>query len=240
MFQKVQDESEGEGWISISDLMSGLMIIFLFIAILYIQPLQKIKLNVEEIVKTWSEGEAQIYSALEEEFSSDLDMWNAELDQENLVIRFKSPDVLFAVGSDQIRPDFASILSDFFPRYLQVLQPFVDENLIEEIRIEGHTSSDWGGVSSSNAYYLNMKLSQDRTRSVLKYAMNLPKSKDKLSWARPLVTANGLSSSQPIMHDNGNEDSARSRRVDFRVRTTTQNKLNQIFEQFEGADNEVE
>jgi outer membrane protein OmpA-like peptidoglycan-associated protein len=235
MFAKKQND-EADSWLSISDLMSGLMIIFLFIAILYIQPLQKIKINVEGIATAWREGEADIYAALQSEFSADLTKWNAELDKEDLVFRFKSPDLLFDTGSDQMKPEFRKVLSDFFPRYLRALKPFVDRGFIEEIRIEGHTSSVWTGQTADEAYFLNMGLSQDRTRSVLRHALTLQEVAPEVVWARPLVTANGLSSSRPILTTDGREDDERSRRVDFRIRTTTQNRLNEIVEQFEGGN----
>ena len=44
-------------------------------------------------------------------------------------------------------------------------------SLIEEIRIEGHTSSEWEGIDANNAI-LNMILSQKRTISVLNQAFN--------------------------------------------------------------------
>lgn len=234
MFSRRDENSEVESWLSISDLMAGLMIFFLFIAILYIQPLQRIKLNVEDIVQTWRQGELQIYNALLEEFEEDLPGWNAELDREDLVVRFNSPEVLFASGKAELRTEFQTILADFFPRYLNAIEPFVRNDLIEEIRIEGHTSSDWAGVGEDGAYFRNMQLSQDRTRSVLQFALELDEVSDDAAWARPLLTANGLSSSRPILVKNsGEEDRTRSRRVDFRLRTTTQNRLNEILEEFE-------
>ncbi|WP_323761866.1 OmpA/MotB family protein [Maricaulis sp.] len=234
MFARRGEHSEGEGWLSVSDLMAGLMVFFLFIAILYIQPLQRIKLNVEAIVQAWQEGELEIYNALQAEFEDDLPRWNAQLDRNELTLRFNSPDVLFEAGDAALRPEFEVILSDFFPRYLATLEPFYEASLIEEIRIEGHTSSDWVGVSEGEAYFRNMELSQDRTRSVLQYALELDGSSSHVGWARPLLTANGLASSRPITDgDSSMEDPVRSRRVEFRVRTTTQNRLNEILEQFE-------
>lgn len=236
MFARTGKSDESEQWLSVSDLMAGLMVFFLFIAILYIQPLQRIKINIEEIAKTWELSEDQLFQALQEEFSEDLEVWNAELDREDLTIRFKSPRVLFDPGQSDVRPTFQRILDDFFPRYLRVLEPFVINNLIEEIRIEGHTSSAWIGVSESDAYFLNLKLSQDRTRSVLEYALKLEDASAYSDWARALITANGLSSSRIIIGDNGVEDAERSRRVEFRVKTTTEQKLQEILGELDKDD----
>ena len=119
---------------------------------------------------------------------------------------------------------FKEILDDFFPRYLGVLRSFKDN--IEEIRIEGHTSTKWlKAEGEKDAYFLNMELSQARTRNVLQYCLMLDEAKwggvqrmvDEL-WARPKLTANGLSSSQLIYDENGKEDEERSQRVVFRVK----------------------
>jgi len=236
MFARPRQSEEGDSWLSVSDLMAGLMVFFLFIAILYIQPLQRIKIDVEEIVTAWEEGETLLFEALQEEFSSDLEPWNAEIDREELSIRFKSPKVLFDPGSSQVRPEFQVILQDFFPRYLGVLQPFYEKGLIEEIRIEGHTSSAWIAASDDEAYFLNLELSQDRTRAVLEYALKLSGAEPYDDWARSLITANGLSSSRLILTPAGIEDPERSRRVEFRVKTTTEDRLREILDKLEGVD----
>ena len=71
-----------------------------------------------------------------------------------------------------------------------------------------------------------MKLSQDRTRSVLQYCLNLlPRSQQQ--WAMQKITANGLSSSH-VVKKNGKEDHKMSRRVEFRIRTNAEEKLEEI------------
>mgnify|MGYP002625137202 CR=1 FL=1 len=42
------------------------------------------------------------------------------------------------------------------------------------------------------------------------------------------ITANGLSSSQPVTFDDGKIDSKLSRRVDFRIRTKADEKMNEL------------
>lgn len=222
-----EDESE---WLTVSDLMAGLMVIFLFIAIVFIRPLAEQNLRIKEIASTWQENEAEIYDALLEEFSDDLQRWNAEIEEETLLVRFKAPEVLFERGQATIRTPFAQILADFFPRYASVLRPF--RASIEEIRIEGHTSSVWNrSTTEDEAYFLNMALSQARTRAVLQYTLNLSEIGRERSWLQPLVTANGLSSSRPVLGADGLEDRERSRRVEFRVRTTARAEIVRIIEE---------
>ncbi|MHB8423494.1 MAG: hypothetical protein ACYDAM_12165, partial [Leptospirales bacterium] len=105
-------------------------------------------------------------------------------------------------------------------RYIAILFSDKYKNSIREIRIEGHTSSVWNDISSSDdAYFKNMELSQARTRSTLQYVLTLPTVQNKKDWLRQLLTANGLSSSKLIYDKNGKEDSLISQRVEFRVRT---------------------
>jgi outer membrane protein OmpA-like peptidoglycan-associated protein len=213
--------------------MAGLMVVFMFILIAYIRPIIESRERVREIAVAWNESETQIYEALQSEFSVDLARWDAELDAQSLTLRFKAPDVLFNQASADIRPEFAIILDDFFPRYISILSQF--SKSIEEIRIEGHTSSEWNvGASSSDAYFGNMALSQMRTRSVLAYALSTLKDSQLAEWAKAHATANGLSSSRLIRLTDGTEDRDRSRRVEFRVVTDTKRQIVRILESLEG------
>ena len=230
IFRTSHDGGE-EHWISVSDLMAGLMIIFLFIAITYIRPILNERDAIKEIAVTWQESEVALYDRLNEEFKDDLPRWNAELERETLTVRFKEPDILFDSGRATLKPEFEHILSDFFPRYLNVLSDFRDD--IAEVRIEGHTSSEWMvATSGDEAYFHNMELSQDRTRAVLEYALLLPGSSAQKSWAKKYITANGLSSSR-LIFTNDKEDKERSRRVEFRVRTKAKREIVRILEQAE-------
>lgn len=112
--------SDDDHWISVSDLMAGLMVIFLFIAITYIRPVVETQNRIRDIVVAWKDSEVEIHNALQREFKNDLPKWHAELDRETLSIRFRAPDVLFDAGTANLQPEFKSILDDFFPRYLRV------------------------------------------------------------------------------------------------------------------------
>jgi outer membrane protein OmpA-like peptidoglycan-associated protein len=228
--------AEGEEqWISVSDLMAGLMVLFIFIAISYMKDIiidknqiEEVKDQMEEVAMTFQNTQELIYQKLLNEFRKDLPIWKASIDQPTLTISFEEPSVLFESQSSQIKPVFQLILRDFFLRYLKVLDEFRPS--IEEVRIEGHTSSEWiGAVTQDEAYFKNMELSQDRTRAVLGFALSLPRVKSYKTWAKQTITANGLSSSKPILVK-GNENRGRSRRVDFRVRTNAEVQIRQILE----------
>ena len=58
---------------------------------------------------------------------------------------------MFKLNDDQLTDRYKKITNLFFPRYIRTLAGF--GSLIEEIRIEGHTSSEWEGIDSNNAYF---------------------------------------------------------------------------------------
>ena len=224
-------QSQEAHWIPLSDLMTGLMVLFLLIAVTYMVRVEADANRIKEIAVAYNETRDALYQDLHNEFQDDLPKWKAELVKSDLSIRFKDPDVLFASGRSELKPEFKQILSNFFPRYERILASAKYRNSISEIRIEGHTSSGWTTVTTAdNAYYLNMELSQARTRSALDLVLGLPESVADREWLKHFVTANGLSSSQLVLDDNGNEDVARSRRVVFRVRTDAENRIAKILE----------
>ncbi len=240
LFGAREQETE-EHWVSISDVMAGLMVIFLFIAISYMlnERLKSQELNTktEELKAKKEELEASIevdriktneiivykrdienlldaYKNLQADLSEDLqaefegnnrkrtqfrNVWHGHLDMETLSIRFKKP---FTQGSATVPNDFKSVLRNFFPRYVAILTKPQYRNEIAEIRIEGHTSSEWfSGVTGDTAYMNNMELSQNRARNVLSYALRMghPEVVKNREWLKKELTANGLSSSQLVM-----------------------------------------
>lgn len=218
-----------EHWISMSDLMSGLMLVFLLIAIAYMRYVQVEKDKIKEVAVAYQNAQVALYKALEEEFDKDLPRWDAEIDKSNLEFRFKSPEVLFDKGRYNLKPSFQNILDDFFPRYLQVLGNFREH--IAEVRIEGHTSSDWDGAESlDEAYFNNMVLSQGRTREVLQYLFLMPSVHHEREWLKKTFAAVGFSSAHPVLDENGSESSEKSRRVTFKVFTNAERQILKIIQ----------
>ncbi len=232
-FESKSSESE---WLSISDLMSVLMIVFLIISVFYMLQVKDDKDRIEEIAITYREKQQDLYKELLNEFKDDLLEWNANIDSTKLSIQFLvpedvkigSPKIFFREGSSLISNYGRNVLDDFFPRFSAIIYSDNYRNDIEEIRIEGHTSSDWYGLSQNRAYYRNMKLSQDRTRNVLEYTLESVKNQDQKKWFREFLTSNGLSSSKVIKDSLGNENFYASRRVEFRVKTKAEEKILEI------------
>lgn len=222
-----RQSEQNESWITVSDLMAGLMMVFLVIAVIYAKESEDRQGIAEREAKKWIDVESQIYIALKREFRRDLWKWNAEIERETLTIRFRSPDILFETGKDDLTPYFQGLLDDFLPRYLNLLHSQFKEP-IEEVRIEGHTSSEWfDAESQEQAFILNMELSQARTRAVLGHTLQIKSLHHLTPWITKAVSANGLSSSR-LVESNGIEDKIRSRRLEFVIRTNAKRKLFEI------------
>ncbi|MEL4369395.1 OmpA family protein [Shewanella xiamenensis] len=223
--RKTSQES-GEHWLTVSDLMAGLMMVFLFIAIVFMMNTQKENKKIKDVAVAYQQNQVAIFEALQEEFKNDLQKWGATIDKETLAFNFQSPDVLFANNETALSEAYKKILDDFFPRYIKVLRPY--RSSLDEIRIEGHTSSaGFRGATDSQAYFYNMALSQGRTRAVLEYAYQLMP--DEVDWIKANIAAVGFSSSRLIRVD-GKEDPTLSRRVSFRAITNADIQIKRILE----------
>jgi len=229
--EEVLADEEGAHWISVSDLMAALMMVFLLVSVVFMVIVQKESERMREVAEIYLDLRQALYQDLLDEFEEDLPLWGAKLTPD-LVISFQDSGVLFEVGSSQLRPAFEDILNDFFPRYVRVITSADYREDIEEVRIEGHTSRDWTNARTTNeAYINNMRLSQERTRSSLEYVINLPAVAQEQEWLKHYLTANGLSSSQPIYNSDGSENNELSRRVEFRVRTDADSRIRAILEE---------
>ncbi|SCH44120.1 OmpA family protein [Romboutsia sp. 1001713B170207_170306_H8] len=235
---KRKKKTEENGFSSISDLMSGLMIIFLFISVAFMSrvvdeniKIKKQQETVENIVETYEENKVNLYYDLYNEFKSDMNGWDMEIDKDG-TIRFKEPDVYFEKGKSELKDEFKEILNSFFPRYIKLVYDNYKDN-VNEIRIEGHTSSEWEENSTKKeSYFGNMELSQDRTRNVLNYVMNMDELQVYEDWLIDNITANGMSYSKRILKEDNTEDESASRRVEFKIITNSEETINDILDNY--------
>tara|TARA_Y100000310_G_scaffold288086_2_gene313424 strand:+ start:8695 stop:9411 length:717 start_codon:yes stop_codon:yes gene_type:complete len=227
---KPKGNEDGEHWLTVSDLMAGLMMVFLFIAIAFMRHVSIERDKIKDVAVAYQQNQVAIFDALNEEFRNDLSQWKASIDEETLSFQFNSPEVLFASGESALKPEFEQILADFIPRYLRVLEAYRES--IDEVRIEGHTSSEWGiDTNPDDAYFFNMSLSQNRTRSVLNYAYLISSlSTEQRGWIKSSFAAVGLASSRLKLNKDGSENKEKSRRVSFRVITNADIQIRKIVE----------
>lgn len=218
---RVHEEEKESFWVSYTDLMSGLLIIFaLVIAIAMFQTQSAFEQKnkaIEDAVGVKTKIIQELVKAFKD---SDLGM---EVDPQTGAIRF-SGGVLFASNSSEISPMGKEYLSKFIPKYVAILLSDQFKNEISQIIVEGHTDTAGG-------YLYNLNLSQARALSVVqqiyspgfldpKYVPNLQK----------VLTANGRSYSVPINGPNGQIDPDKSRRVEFKFRLKDDQLLDKISE----------
>lgn len=218
--------SKSNVWMSLSDLMTGLMIIFLFIAIAYISRVQ----SNQSVLTDYVETKKQLHDKLVKEFAGDTLKWQMAIGKD-LSMKFNNPTVLFDLGSYELTPGFKSILDDFLPRYFNILLNDSLRSKIKEVRIEGHTDDVPFPTLDSDPYIANVILSQQRALSVLRYFRKMKVYEQFSEKQKRLLefwfTSNGLSFGKSL--DKNGEytlvsgkdiDRNLSRRVEFRIVTS--------------------
>lgn len=221
--------------LSISDLMAALCCIFVLILIGVIVQLNQAKKEFDfknAIAEKYVNMQYEMYLDLVEEFGPDLDKWNAEIDPTTLAIRFLGNEVNFDADKAEIKNRYKSILQDFFPRLLKIIYKDKYRNEIDEIRIEGHTARSnlriqKGIFSEEDDYKNGIILSQERTANVLVYCLTNTKYSIDKNWVRNKFVANGYSSSRPFLNESNSPDWEKSRRVEFRIKTNSDNIVKQ-------------
>ena len=226
-----KNSTGSEHWISLSDIMTALMMIFLLISVIY---MIKVKEAVD-IPKLFKTNEQELYTQMNHELNTILKKWGAILNPD-LTVRFNNHEILFGSGSSQLSPQFKQALDEFFPHYIKNLMKDQYLGSIKEIRIEGHTSSHWAvGVDQDIAYIQNMQLPQSRAQNTLIYLLNYPGlSKNEKDWLKKKFRAIGYSSAATLGIDGkpasafNVEDKDKSQRVEFRVVTDTEDRIRKI------------
>ena len=211
--------------LSISDLMSAMLFIFILLLSGTMLQLKEKEQKLAQVSESYEDVKQNIVIGLKSEFGSDFEKWGVEIVDSTLCVRFQKESTHFAWNSDELKDEFKDILKDFFLRYIGLVYDDKDiRKHIKEIRIEGHTSSE-------GEYFSNMDLSQRRAREVLEYCYDLIKDEGKLDWIEKKFTANGMSSSHPILNGDGEEYLKKSRRVEFVIVTDAEVQMESIKEQ---------
>ncbi len=204
-------------------MMSGLMLIFLFIAIGFMIDVESQKDKMKDVAISYRDSKANLNEALYNEFEDNLKSWQADITKDNRVV-FNSPEVLFEVSKSTLKPEFKKILKEFFPKYIKLLTSKQFKNEIKEVRVEGYTSNTWANSSSKKEIYLkNMKLSQNRAYEVLAYCYSLEDNitKSSRTWLEEFFRANGMAFSRL-------KEGKRARRVEFSVELNSENRVFEI------------
>ena len=206
-FRDTDMHTEGTEWLSISDLMSGLLLIF---ALLVVVTLLQLKITQEET----QNKRVVVIQALQEQFNSN--GINAEINPETGDITLLD-SVLFDFNEKELKDAGKAFLDNFIPVYSGVI--FSEIGISEEITrviIEGHTSSD-------GALGYNMQLSLGRANSVYQYINTMELSDYKPDFLNKIQVAG-----RGPMDANyaASEDS--DRKVIFRMQFKSEDAFNKV------------
>jgi outer membrane protein OmpA-like peptidoglycan-associated protein len=193
----------------------------------------------DKIFEEYKLTKENLFKELQQTFDKDKERWNLELD-DDLSIKFTNPQVLFNEGKSDVTPTFQNILKEFLPKYLSVVMQDKYKDKIAEIRIEGHTNTK--PINKTNDPYIdNMELSQNRARNVLGFLRQqdcfIQLESSKKVRLQYWLTANGLSYGKTIdansnltFSSNNAIDPNKSRRVEFRIVTTSEILVEKVIE----------
>lgn len=221
-------ENNNYHWISFSDVMTALMVLFLFIAVSFMLKVEEDSQQMEDVLEDFVGTKRSLIYDLDSVLHPIMDKYNnIVLDTTDLSVTFQDMDVLFSEGSSAISPKFEKMLNQFIPAYLGVLTKEKYTDKIAEIRIEGHTDTKPSNQTNS-PYIDNLILSQERATNVIYHII---KSKEfdespHKKWLQFRLQAIGYSFSKRIdaggnftYFSNMPMDKKRSRRVEFKIVT---------------------
>lgn len=165
----------------------------------------------------------ELIEELKEEFgNSDL---SVAVDEKTGAITFDA-NILFDYNKSTLTGQGKDFLSEFLPRYVDVLLSPKYRDYISEILIEGHTDTEGN-------YLFNMELSQKRALSVAEYCLGDNSNilnDDQLEELRSVISATGRSYSNPVYDENGEVDMEASRRVEFLFRLKDEEMIREMIE----------
>ena len=213
-------------WASYSDLMAGMLMVFVLLLIVALFHYAEFNQRKEEVLET-QEERLKSFHALQQELINKLsDTFSEEsvsVDPNTGTLQIGS-GILFGEGQATLRADSKQQLQKIFDAYVDVvLDPqFVDS--IKQIEIEGHTNSN-------GTYLHNLELSQQRALTVMKEWLAHNGAGNKI--LQDLVIASGRSYAQLILKSDGSEDPVRSRRIEIKFRLKERELFESIYRDLE-------
>lgn len=209
--KKNSDEDNGNiFWVTMSDLMLGLAIIFITMFVLAMTGFSQQEVQQQQAKMDISEKIG------EEMKKSDID---ADIDKMTGDLKISDGE-LFELNSYVLTPQGKKLLDKLAPIYINTI--FADKELAEQIDyiiIQGHTDSQmFAGVNSKDEQFLrNMDLSLKRANAVAEYIFTTGYNRKYADEFRKKLVVEGKSFNEPVLV-NGKEDYNKSRRVELKIK----------------------
>lgn len=206
---QVNNEDENVFWVTMTDLLLGLAIIFMTLFILAMTGFTRSKLE-----------QQSIKSDVAKELKTSMQSKNIDLKVNSLTGAVEISDLeLFKLNSWELSENGRKYLDKFIPVYVDTI--FSNPKLKDKIAsvvIQGHTDSQaYKSVSSKEEQFTkNMELSLKRANAVSEYIFNTAYNKKYTDNLTKTLMVEGKSYTEPVLV-NGKEDYAKSRRVELEL-----------------------
>lgn len=205
------DSTDNVFWVTMSDLLLGLAVVFLVLFVFAITGFTQSKVS-----------EKTVQFEITETIAKELEKNDIKIDVDKFAGVIKISDLeLFELNSWELSEKGKKFMSKFVPIYFNTIMK--DEKIKENVAhivIEGHTDSQAfaNAKSPQEQYFKNMDLSLKRASAVAEYVV-YSQYKDKEKYEKELfklLSVEGKGSSVPVLV-NGVEDFAKSRRVELKI-----------------------
>lgn len=227
LFSQQEKTSTGaqksEYWLSYSDLMAGLLMIFALILMmaLYQESKRECQMVVYEAtsdtLQSLIESRQRVVRGLQEQFGASdrvtVDSVGAVKFAGSLLFDQASAEI-----SSEGRRELASFAKEYFPLLLSDAE---FRSQLKRIIVEGHTNDD-------GSYELNLALSHNRSLAVM--VALLEAAEAYRSDLEQLVTANGRSFADLVFLPDGRVDKAGSRRIEIQFQMDDQTLSKRVLE----------
>lgn len=200
------DEAEKPFWISFSDLMSALMVLFLVVMTV---ALLSVTQHLRDIQKAASQRQEDITEILNRLQDRAREFPQVHVSTERMTIDFGEVG-RFASGSDALTPEALDLLRGFVPRVLEEARSELGQRWFKRVIVEGFTDTD-------GSYLFNLDLSLRRAQRVVctlltPGADGRPRlSGEEMGHVRRLFSVGGFS------FNSSKESKEESRRIELRL-----------------------
>lgn len=208
-YKKSESEEENVFWVTMSDLLLGLTMVFMTLFVLTMVGFTQQKMQLQA---TQSEVAKDLIKNLNQQKVS------AQIDKMTGQVKISDLE-LFEINSYNLSENGKKYLNRFIPIYINTI--FSNKNLSDKITtiiIQGHTDSQtFAGITSKEEQFTkNMDLSLKRANAVEDYIFKTAYNKNYTDKLLKTLAVEGKSYTEPVI-TNGKEDYNKSRRVELKL-----------------------